>query len=193
MSHCTTEDTSALLEYTFSGDPKKSVRFTGGLPIDVQISNINKEKFNSDGSKPINYIAPGNITSITCTGTFRQIGNDPSTELPCTYVIDRAVINGNNWTSDYDSIYSDNTGNMVFTTSYISEEDIIRVYRGNELIFKDVGKAPVTFKVECIREKCPEGYCECKSSEYPGYCCLNCSSTAAKLHALTEQVRGING
>ena len=193
MSYCSVEDTSALLEYIFSGDPKKSVRFTGGLPIDVQISNINKEKFYSTGSAPINHIAPGNITSITCTGTFRQIGNDPSTELPCTYITDRAIINGNNWTADYDSLYSDNTGDMIFTTSYISEEDIIRVYRGSELIFKDVGKAPITYKVDCIRERCPEGYCECKIDNYPGYCCLDCAATAASIRAITNDLKGKNG
>ena len=193
MNYCSVEDTSALLTYIDGNNITKQATFKGACPIEVIVSNIDKESFFFDGSKPLNHFAPGEIMGVSCTGNFRQIGYDPTTELPCSYIIDNAVITGNRLQSEFDSFYSDNTGDMTFKIDYKSTENIIRVFSNGTLIYKDVKAAPITYKVDCIRVRCPEGYCECKSDDYPGYCCLNCADTTAKLHELTQQVKGING
>ena len=193
MSYCTSEDTSALLSY-FDGDGnKKQVIFKSGFPLDVDINSINKERFKFDGTRKLVHFAPGDITSVSCNGTFRQISNNPATELPCTYIIDLSSVIGTKLESEFDSVYSDNSGDMEFIVSYIATDDIIRVFSGSTLIFKDVVKKPASYKLQCIREKCPEGYCECKSDSYPGFCCNNCADTAKQLRDISNSVRGING
>ncbi|MEH2189386.1 MAG: hypothetical protein V7K64_24970 [Nostoc sp.] len=192
-SYCSTEDTAALLTYIDGENITKQVNFKNVCPIDVTVSDIDKESFFFDGGRPLNHFAPGEIVSVTCTGTFRQIGNNPSTELPCTYILSTAVITGNRLQSEFDSTYSDNTGDMTFKVDYKSTENIIRVTHDGELIFKDVAVAPITFKVDCIRVRCPEGYCECKTDTYPGYCCSDCADTASQIHSMTTQLRSING
>lgn len=192
MSYCTTEDTSALLTYIDGENIRKEVTFKN-VPIEVTVSDIDKESFFFDGGRPLNHFAPGEITGVSCTGTFRQIGDNPSTELPCTYILSTAVITGNRLQSEFDSTYSDNTGDMTFKVDYKSTQNIIRVFSNGELIFKDVGVAPITFKVECIRVRCPEGFCECPIPVYPGYCCLDCAATAANIRAITNDLKGKNG
>lgn len=49
-----------------------------------------------------------------------------------------------------------------------------------------------TYTVACDDE-CPEGFCKCLTPEYPGYCCLNCASTAASIRTITNELRGKNG
>jgi hypothetical protein len=193
MSYCATEDTATKVTYIDGDSITREVAFKNACPIDVTVSNIDKESFFFDGGRPLNHFAPGEITGVSCTGTFRQIGSNPSTELPCTYILETAVITGNRLQSEFDSTYSDNTGDMTFKVDYKSTENIIRVFSNDVLIFKDIRKALITFEVDCIRVRCPEGYCECKQDAYPGYCCNECADTTAKLHGLVQQVRGING
>ncbi|QKQ76344.1 hypothetical protein [Nostoc sp. TCL240-02] len=193
MSYCTLEDTSALLTYIDGEGVTEKITFKNACPIDVTVSDIDKETFRFDGGRPLNHFAPGEIVGVSCTGTFRQIGNNPATELPCTYILSTAVITGNRLQSEFDSTYSDNTGDMTFKVDYKSTQNIIRVFSNSELIYKDVRPAPITFKVQCIRVRCPEGYCECKTDTYPGYCCNDCEKTASELRGLTKQVRLHNG
>ncbi|MCC5619251.1 hypothetical protein LC605_30105 [Nostoc sp. CHAB 5836] len=58
-------------------------------------------------------------------------------------------------------------------------------------IFKELG-----IKCNCIvncEEDCSEGFCKCPSPTYPGYCCLDCASTAASIRAITNELRAKNG
>ncbi|WP_218964710.1 hypothetical protein [Nostoc linckia] len=48
------------------------------------------------------------------------------------------------------------------------------------------------YKVSC-GDECPEGFCKCPSPEYPGYCCLDCTATAASIHAITDDLKVRNG
>ncbi|WP_148220269.1 hypothetical protein [Nostoc punctiforme] len=183
------DDTAALLTYTDGDNITKSVKFVGAMPIDVEVNNINKEHFFSSGNAPLNHFAPGSITAVSCIGNFRQIASNPSTELPCTYILDNALITDNRITAEYDSLYSDNSGDMDFTVSYISTENIIRAFRNGEIIYKDVRKAPITFKVDCIKDSCPDGYLKCESDNYPGYCCISCSELKSTIANITASVR----
>lgn len=192
--YCTTDDTKALISYKFGDGRNETIMVEGIVPLNVTIDSIGKKQLHSSGNAPITYIAPGAITSITCTGKFRQIGDRADTELPCDYVIANSVINGNQWIANYDSLYADNTGDMNFDISYIADECFIRVRDlQGRLIFKDKGQCPITYEVKCIKQHCPEGFCECKTDGYPGYCCNDCKDTASKIHAITEQLRGMNG
>ncbi|MGF1934542.1 MAG: hypothetical protein RM347_009080 [Nostoc sp. ChiQUE02] len=192
--YCTTDDTKALITYTFGDGVQRSKMIEGILPLDVIVDSIGKKQIVSDGSAAIAYTAPGDITQISCTGRFRQIGDRPDTELPCDYVIANSVINDNQWNANYDSVYGDNTGDMLFDISYIADVCFIRVRDiQGKLIFKDSGECPLTFEVKCIKEHCPEGFCECKSDGYPGYCCNDCNNTLRQLHAITNQMRSLNG
>lgn len=48
------------------------------------------------------------------------------------------------------------------------------------------------WSVQCD-DDCPEGTCKCISPIYPGYCCLDCESTAANIRAITNDLRAKNG
>jgi len=67
----------------------------------------------------------------------------------------------------------------------------IEIFYNNLRIFQDQGNAPIAFNVQC--GKCPPGTCECVSPIYPGYCCLDCSATAASIRAITNELRAKNG
>lgn len=44
-----------------------------------------------------------------------------------------------------------------------------------------------------IQDDCPPGTCKCHSESYPGYCCLDCSATAASIRSITNELRRKNG
>lgn len=60
----------------------------------------------------------------------------------------------------------------------------------NVQIFQIEGDAPVSFNVAC--RDCPPGFCKCESSEYPGYCCIDCKELAGQVNAITQMVRRVN-
>ena len=57
-------------------------------------------------------------------------------------------------------------------------------------IFTVTGDHPGTYKVAC--GNCPDGYCECPSQGYPGYCCLDCDAVARQLHSITQKLKAKN-
>ncbi|MCC5640545.1 hypothetical protein LC593_32895 [Nostoc sp. CHAB 5844] len=54
------------------------------------------------------------------------------------------------------------------------------------LLFSDNGKCPCNFTVQC--GNCPDGFVECPHPGYPGYCCIDCKGSAAKINALAQTV-----
>lgn len=60
-----------------------------------------------------------------------------------------------------------------------------------KVLFQDTGLCPVKFNVSCD-EDCPEGTIKCKSSSYPGYCCLPCE-IKSEIANVTAMVRSLNG
>ncbi len=67
---------------------------------------------------------------------------------------------------------------------------IIRDMKG-AIIFDD-DNIDCNWNVQCD-DDCPEGTYKCYSPVYPGYCCLDCASTAAKIRAITNDLRSKNG
>ncbi|MEH2145296.1 hypothetical protein [Nostoc sp.] len=66
----------------------------------------------------------------------------------------------------------------------------IEIFYNNQRIFVDQGPAPITFDIQC--GKCPQGTCECPTPVYPGYCCLDCASTAANIRTITNELKTKN-
>ncbi|MEH1790323.1 MAG: hypothetical protein V7L23_33360 [Nostoc sp.] len=60
------------------------------------------------------------------------------------------------------------------------------------LIFtKTVAGSAPTYQIACESD-CPDGTCKCHSDSYPGYCCNDCSNTAAQINAITQLARAKN-
>ncbi|MDZ8227529.1 hypothetical protein [Nostoc sp. ChiVER01] len=188
--YCNSTHKKAIVDY-ISGDGKKKQQIIeSSFPLTITIDSNRKALLKSSGNAPINYTAPSAITSITCTGSFRQIGSRPDTELPCTYILGVSQIEGNRWTAEYDSVYGDNTGNMEFTINYAVAECIIRIRnKEGKLLFKDSGQCPITFTVKCAKDKCPPGYVQCDTPKYPGFCCIPCKETGTKLKNIASTVK----
>ncbi|MEH2169333.1 MAG: hypothetical protein V7K41_22280 [Nostoc sp.] len=55
-------------------------------------------------------------------------------------------------------------------------------------IFSKTSECPIKYTVAC-GDDCPEGFCKCEISEYPGYCCLNCNATARSIRDITNNLR----
>jgi hypothetical protein len=60
--------------------------------------------------------------------------------------------------------------------------------RTGVIFTKTVNQSCPTYKIFCD-EDCPEGQCKCHSDDYPGYCCNDCSATAARIDAITALAR----
>ncbi|MCF4968707.1 hypothetical protein [Nostoc sp. CMAA1605] len=58
------------------------------------------------------------------------------------------------------------------------------LYEGN-VIFRDRSDTEITYEVDC--GNCPTGHIECKTPEYPGFCCIPCKETAAAINNLATQ------
>lgn len=67
----------------------------------------------------------------------------------------------------------------------------IKVLHKGQVIFIDKGDCPITFNVTC-GEECPPGTTKCRKSDFPGYCCLPCSSTAAEIINIKNIVQNVN-
>lgn len=67
----------------------------------------------------------------------------------------------------------------------------IKILHNNQVIYTDRGQCPINYAVSCDDE-CPPGTTKCIKSDYPGYCCLPCADTKAKIRAITSQIRSLN-
>lgn len=70
---------------------------------------------------------------------------------------------------------------------FMEEKCSIQVLYNNLVIFQDQGNCPL--EVEIICGDCEQGYIRCETHKYPGYCCLPCKSTAAKINNLANRIR----
>jgi hypothetical protein len=64
----------------------------------------------------------------------------------------------------------------------------IKITDSTGQLFKDNGKCPVVYDVACD-DDCPSGHIRCKTSTYPGYCCIPCKPTAEKINNLANKIR----
>ncbi|HYX19070.1 MAG TPA: hypothetical protein VE944_32910 [Nostoc sp.] len=174
MSYCQIGEI-ATVNYTF-GDGRKEKFISNTSPINV---NLISQTLNT-----YNYYDPNSQSNRTAQGTSYITKQNLSCQQGQT---DIDIFNGNSLVT-----------NSCFLAGSLT---IIPPNQECTLIVKDVnnlqlftvsGKCPVNFTVTC-GDGCPEGFCKCVIPEYPGYCCLDCNSTAASIRTITNELRGKNG
>lgn len=216
-THCKTGDKNSIVSYRFNNQTEKVVKIKNA-PIDVTTKTVGDSNDFSGGQCPdlyyVYYRAIANDGTVgqeqatTVLGAITKIQVDI---LPARF--DSFSTSWNLWVtcaggSNYENgiakifiIYTvygrgeflriepvppnlDNCGNND------SKKCEISVSYQNNLIFKDTGKCPVTYEVVCDSD-CPTGTVKCKSTNYPGYCCLPCSEIKNQIKAIASQVRSL--
>jgi len=196
MQYCKNGDTPTLT-YQFVGQSKKVVK-TEFSPIDVTVRY-------GETNSTSNYSPAGFGLSAYSTSNFYDRGYI----LRDYYVLDLGIpVNTFDYRYNFE-LY----GKLCYSPQYFflnhiapssisinpnlkcptpeAIKTIIEVNYNNLIIFRDQAIGNVTFSVAC--GDCPEGYSRCLISEYPGYCCLDCSATAASIRAITNELRTKNG
>ena len=166
-------------------------------PINVAVvasASGRYQDYTHDMSQPIDKTFDKSITSI--------ILNDPVNDYvysgeypPSNPIVHRTCpvpsIQDNKIYLDFDpGAYADNVGTCTYRV-FFGGFTLTASNSAGQSITRKYDAKPV-FTVAC-GDDCPEGFCKCIIPEYPGYCCLDCSATAASIHAITNQLRGKNG
>lgn len=192
MYYCKSGD-KPRVEYTFNGKNKRI--FQSQLaPINITTEQITKNDigagFNAEGYTIItadggritvhNYRTQKNNTEIQ----FWSCGNtdwdnrQPDGSLPIWYPLTSPIVSID---------YSKKCPVPIKPSEY---ECVLKIsYEGNQ-IYSDSGDCPLNFVVAC--GNCPNGYIECKTDAYPGYCCIPCNEIRNGIAAATSAIRGIN-
>jgi hypothetical protein len=59
----------------------------------------------------------------------------------------------------------------------------------NAIVYqKEINTNCPKYEVACDQD-CPEGYIKCDSPNYPGFCCIPCSSISQKINGLANRIR----
>lgn len=199
MSYCKIGE-KATITYYKESNYRETLVITN-TPVDVQFERIagncwrffgtGDDKFVSGGSRP------DQRYEVFVNGNKPSYINNPSDARPGV----RPVMDGNAvfpvgyyYISDYgfQRVNSDTptpgvltggscriTGNEVNCVITISDS------KGNT--YKDNALCEKSFTVSC-GDECPEGYCKCASTNYPGYCCLPCSEVKSGLLAIARNI-----
>jgi hypothetical protein len=77
--------------------------------------------------------------------------------------------------------------NTVSCPVPMEEKCSLQVLYNNLVIFQDQGNCPLEAEIIC--GNCADGEIECKTTKYPGYCCIPCASTAATINNLASKIR----
>lgn len=173
------EKSKAILTYTRSNKEKVRYEFTK-VPIDVSVTSNGTPgtyRFYGTGDDSIFYqfTASGFNPGYRVNSGFNGRGLTPT--------MNGIFIKPENY------YYVSGSGIETLTAA-IQTCQINVTGNGNNLV--DTIECPDGgYKVTC-GDDCPEGFCKCVTSEYPGYCCLDCNATAAQIRAITNDLRGQN-
>lgn len=63
----------------------------------------------------------------------------------------------------------------------------LKIFDARGLVYSQTFDKQPEYTIQC--GDCPEGYCKCDSTDYPGYCCLPCKPTAQKISNLAERIK----
>ncbi|MEH2146252.1 hypothetical protein [Nostoc sp.] len=206
VSYCKNGDTPKVI-YKFK-NVEKHIFTSNVSPIDVTVSPVDNpdldgERYAWNFSTTLNprttldqmpFRAIGKLTHFKVerlydTSTF---GNVQIGEWICSFVDGNGVTVTGRATGYYPN-------DLPVLTKILIPGDIPLdiVYRidvkdsSGHLLFTDSGKAPCDYDVAC--GNCPEGFCECPSPGYPGYCCLDCHEVAANIRSITNDLRSKYG
>ncbi|MFB2770365.1 hypothetical protein ACE1AT_13900 [Pelatocladus sp. BLCC-F211] len=195
--------------YRFKGDKNDSTFYSEISPIDVNSVPFENPNL-PDEIYAWNFSTGLNPRTTLADMPFRAKGK--LTNFKVTGLINTDTVNGvvnGNWSCQF----QDGDGNII-TGSAVGRypgdepklvkilvpnpdkppEDICRLTVKNALgntIFTASGKCPITYRVVCAN--CPDGYQECQTDKYPGYCCIPCKETASKINNLVPKTRCCHG
>ncbi|QHG15810.1 hypothetical protein [Nostoc sp. ATCC 53789] len=185
MSYCQIGDKTATVTYQFRGDSERFFK-SNVVPINVALTRENEQ--------------PGHWTldtydDITTSYIFTYDGLESESPLATGRQIRTSSTNRLISADDNASAGNVRIRSAVFTPSK-GVGYTIKVFNANtsEILFQDFkeGEIPPKYTVAC-GDGCPEGFCRCTTPGYPGYCCLDCNSTAASIRFITNDLKGRNG
>jgi len=189
MQYCNAEDKDATIKWSWDNGKTFKQYISQVVPVVV-------------------HTAPTPIEGIGTIGTWTlDIYDNITTSYIFSYsgdATDSPIFNNRTITSAKDGrVLSSDPNNhagpvrarsIKFTAEPIGGYKIIisTVSGGKLYEDKKAGNAPPNFTVACGKN-CPEGSHKCTHNKYPGYCCLDCSATAASIRAITNELRAKNG
>jgi hypothetical protein len=178
------EGDEPIIKYRFQGDTKDRIHKSRIAPIDVTTKNTpieGTENYSNDGFQ-ITFYSPNNRSDITIIVRDYRIVDKGYTSLNFIYCGE---------TKFRGDIYGEPSSIRINTSIKCpppnSDRCSIEIAHKGIILFRDQGKCPVTFSVQC--SKCPDGQHECKSNIYPYYCCTSCADTARKINNIANKMR----
>lgn len=195
MSYCRGGE-QPKVKYKFANKNER-VYQSNYAPIDVSIKespkNIDTNNYSNEGFKIKYTITDGNKLREDLVIAY-NIGWNP--EFGGYWGLRTITCDRPNLpmqTSGGIAIYPDSIiiDSSVKCPSSTHKKCTIEVKHKGIIIYSDQGNCPCTFSVQC--GKCLDGQHECSHSGYPGYCCIDCASTASKINNLVPKVRCCDG
>lgn len=83
-----------------------------------------------------------------------------------------------------------NPGGLYFKLNIRKSNCRILINDSETVLYNKVFNECPTYEVAC-NDECPEGYCKCASTNYPGYCCIPSNKIKAQLIASKIAVRNL--
>lgn len=202
MSHCQPNQKPTII-YKFGNNSEKSLKLAVS-PIDIvtksfavpdATSNYSNEGYKLTYIRGYNLLQQPVFRHVLCRDYRIQASNPDEKRvfggnwmcyvMPCnrtTFGADFSIVPG------HESIdYSQKCPGLPTTNNKCS----IEVFYENQLVAKDEGICPITYNVQC--GNCPDSHMECKSDNYPGYCCIPCNEIKSEIAAIRSIVRSKNG
>lgn len=201
--HCTAGE-KASVSYTFKN--KKDIYVADVSPVQVTVESLSSElvKYRNSvvvpsglGVAEVYLYGFPYITYPGCTKGYREIlvgQANPGTHLiiqtvpsvgtencPNSYQQNIPAINYYNAVSEWDG------GSASIGLKFAGSNCKITIVDAANHTFKDIGLSPVNYTVAC-GDDCPDGYCKCHTTKYPGYCCLDCKKVANQINNLTQRL-----
>lgn len=179
MSYCSGK-TKAIVAVTAEGETIKYL--VNNPPIDVEliqkyISVVTGQGLNLDNCGGLN-----NYGSTTYDGYVDLVGVTVSNCFGSKPSVDGILSPG------FDDVYYSPT----VSVSHSPGEWELTITNTSGLAHRIRYPSKPMYKVSCDDE-CPEGFCKCVIPEYPGYCCLDCTATAASIRSIINDLRVRNG
>lgn len=213
MTYCANAN-KATVEYSVNGVNKTyTVESQSLLPISIEVTN--------GYEKSQNYQLSFNGNTITTYSfTLEAPAEVPRNEIPKIYLIsgtwdDAGTVGTYTSNRNPGQIATYTGGSLLIgagysiggsvenilvpqctiniTLNWQLDIEVLKIFDKNgNLIFQDKGKNIKLENVACD-DDCPPGQIKCKHNKYPGYCCIPCASTAAKINNLGSKAGGCCG
>jgi hypothetical protein len=170
MSFCSAGDI-ATVTYNFGYGEK--IYKTTNSPINIEAADIRtKITYGLAWFKPSNHPDQFDIVE----GTVTIVSGCANDNLDNSYLV---LSNG------FIPFFQ---GKNACSISFESLPALIKITDSQNIIYQETGNRKPSYRVGC-GDNCPEGFCKCEISEYPGYCCLNCTETAQKINNIANKIR----